>query len=131
MMTIMSQSSVMNSHVQPAMSGSQRKFVLASKPVISARRSIIRRGGEGSGHENQAGLPRPRTIETTEQTKDIAEPSIDQSKTENIQPGNISSENAERRADIGATRSPTLFGKSLSCCVSSGGSTFSPVFVDL
>ncbi|KAL0035380.1 hypothetical protein WJX77_003777 [Trebouxia sp. C0004] len=34
-------------------------------------------------------------------------PNADRSKTENIEAGNISNENAEKRADIGKTREPT------------------------
>ena len=38
-------------------------------------------------------------------------PTVDRSKTENIEAGNISNENAEKRADIGKTREPTPAGK--------------------
>lgn len=37
-------------------------------------------------------------------------PNVDRSKTENIEAGNISNENAEKRADIGKTREPTPSG---------------------
>lgn len=37
-------------------------------------------------------------------------PNVDRSKTENIEAGNISNENAEKRADIGKTREPTPTG---------------------
>ena len=56
-------------------------------------------------------MPPPKTNQNIEQTDDVKEPVIDQTKPENIVPGNISNENAERRADIGATRPPTLLGK--------------------
>lgn len=71
-------------------------------------RPVLRRGTEGSLGKDEVSVPRPTTVETTEQISDVKEPTIDQSKPENIQPGNISNENAERRADIGATRPPTL-----------------------
>ncbi|DBA82125.1 hypothetical protein WJX77_005557 [Trebouxia sp. C0004] len=100
MMAAMSHTSVLTSRVQLSVV-SQRRSTLRCNPVLSARRSVIRRAGP----QEPAG---PRG-ETTEQISDVPEPSIDQSKTENIQPGNISNENAERRADIGATRPPTLF----------------------
>ena len=35
---------------------------------------------------------------------------VDRSKTQNIEAGNISNENAEKRADIGKTREPTPTG---------------------
>ncbi len=107
MMTAMSHTSAIRSRVQLSVVGSQRRSALSCNPVSSARRSVVRHVGEGSGPQDPAG---PRG-ETTEQIRDVQEPNIDQSKTENIQPGNISNENAERRADIGATRPPTLFGK--------------------
>ena len=37
-------------------------------------------------------------------------PQVDRSKPENIEAGNISNENAEKRADIGKTREPTPAG---------------------
>ncbi len=104
----MSPTSVIGSRVQLS-ARSQRRSAPSRNSVLSVRPSVIRRAGEGSGPQDPAG---PRG-ETTEQIRDVQEPNIDQSKTENIQPGNISSENAERRADIGATRPPTLFGKKL------------------
>ena len=107
MITAMSHTSVISSRVQLSVVGSQRRSGLSRTSVLSVRRSVNRRAGEGSGPQEPAG---PRG-ETTEQIRDVEEPNIDQSKTENIQPGNISSENAEKRADIGATRPPTLFGK--------------------
>lgn len=106
MITAMSPASVISSRVQLSVR-SQRRSAPSRNSVLSVRRSVIRRAGEGSSPQDPAG---PRG-ETTEQIRDVKEPNIDQSKTENIQPGNISSENAERRADIGATRPPTLFGK--------------------
>jgi len=42
-------------------------------------------------------------------------PNVDRSKTENIEAGNISSENAEKRADIGKTREPTPTGTICLC----------------
>ena len=39
-------------------------------------------------------------------------PSVNRNKTENIEAGNISNENAEKRADIGKTREPTPTGES-------------------
>ncbi|DBB06143.1 hypothetical protein WJX82_003844 [Trebouxia sp. C0006] len=104
MITAMSPASVISSRVQLSVR-SQRRSAPSRNSVLSVRRSVIRRAGEGSSPQDPAG---PRG-ETTEQIRDVKEPNIDQSKTENIQPGNISSENAERRADIGATRPPTLF----------------------
>lgn len=65
-------------------------------------RSVLRRAEDGA--------PRARANEAIEQIDDIKEPVVDQTKSQNIQPGNISNENAERRADIGATRPPTLLG---------------------
>ena len=56
----------------------------------------------------------PITNEKIEQVTDVPAPKVDQTKTQNIAAGNISNENAERRADIGASRPPTLFGKALS-----------------
>ena len=109
----MSQTISAGSRIQASTSGSRPRPALGSRRVAGARRSVLRRGAEGSGHENQPGLPRPVTNEKTEQINDIAEPKVDQSKTQNIAAGNISNENAERRADIGATRPPTLFGKAL------------------
>ena len=49
-------------------------------------------------------------------------PTVDRSKTQNIEPGNISNEGAEKRADIGKTREPTPGGtaavlKCSSCCI--------------
>eukprot|EP00891_Asterochloris_glomerata_P000655 jgi/Astpho2/655/Aster-04494 len=46
--------------------------------------------------------------EGTEQSKSVPNPQVDQSKTKNIEAGNISNQNAEKRADIGATRAPTF-----------------------
>ena len=37
-------------------------------------------------------------------------PNVNRDKTENIEAGNISNENAEKRADIGKTREPTPTG---------------------
>jgi len=42
-------------------------------------------------------------------------PNVDRSKTENIEAGNISNENAEKRADIGKTREPTPAGTTCLC----------------
>lgn len=92
-MTIMSNTSIVNSRVLLAKPGSPRRSALRVRAAKGARRSVIRHISEG-----------------TEQINDVPEPTVDQSKTENIQPGNISNENAEKRADIGATRPPTLFG---------------------
>lgn len=105
MIPAVSRTSVISSRLQLSIVGSLRRSTVSHSSVLNVRRSVIRRAGEGSGPQDPAG---PRG-ETTEQIRDVQEPNIDQSKTENIQPGNISSENAERRADIGATRPPTLF----------------------
>lgn len=105
MIPAVSRTSVISSRLQLSIVGSLRRSTVSHSSVSNVRRSVIRRAGEGSGPQDPAG---PRG-ETTEQIRDVQEPNIDQSKTENIQPGNISSENAERRADIGATRPPTLF----------------------
>lgn len=105
MIPAVSRTSVISSRLQLSVVGSLRRSTVSHSSVLNVRRSVIRRAGEGSGPQDPAG---PRG-ETTEQIRDVQEPNIDQSKTENIQPGNISSENAERRADIGATRPPTLF----------------------
>ncbi|DBA68307.1 TPA: hypothetical protein ACH3X2_013625 [Trebouxia sp. C0005] len=104
MITAMSPTSVISTRVQVSV-GSQRRSALTRNSIVIGRRSVVRRAGKGSGPQDPAG---PRG-ETTEQINDVQEPNIDQSKTENIQPGNISNENAERRADIGAKRPPTLF----------------------
>ena len=40
-------------------------------------------------------------------------PDVDRSKVENIEPGNISNESAEKRADIGKDRPPTPTGITL------------------
>jgi len=69
-------------------------------------RPVLRRGKEEL-RDDGVGLPRPSN-QAVEQIDDVKEPKIDQTKAQNIQPGNISAENAERRADIGATRPPTL-----------------------
>lgn len=107
-----------NSRVQPGVAGnlglrSQPRLGLSCRRAKGARHSVVRRGVQASGSQDQARPdPRPNLNETTEQIRDVPEPSVDQSKTQNIAPGDISNENAERRADIGATRPPTLFGKS-------------------
>ena len=52
-------------------------------------------------------------------------PNVNRNKTENIEAGNISNENAEKRADIGKNREPTPAGTSantescvlLMCCL--------------
>lgn len=49
-------------------------------------------------------------------------PDVDRSKASNIEPGNISNENAEKRADIGKTREPTPTGNVAVrefCCLAS------------
>lgn len=118
-MTVSSQFS-MNSRVPRGVTGSmglrsQCRSGLSCRRVHGARHSVLRRGVQGSGSQDQARPdPRPNLNETTEQIRDVPEPDVDQSKTQNIAPGNISNENAERRADIGATRPPTLFGTSFS-----------------
>ena len=104
------------------------KATAVSRPVKHRRsalgvqrvplRSVTRRSSDRSEHE--AGLPRPDTIQTTEQTDDVRDPVVNQRKTQNIQPGNISNENAERRADIGASRPPTLLGKYIAVLISPG-----------
>lgn len=47
-------------------------------------------------------------------------PNVNRNKTENIEAGNISNENAEKRADIGKDREPTPAGemqaRHLVCC---------------
>lgn len=72
---------------------------------------MVRRasGNAEDGQGNTPGLPRPNLNQGTEQTNDVAEPKVDQSKVKNIAAGNISNENAEKRADLGAVRPPTLF----------------------
>ena len=78
-------------------------------------RPVLRRGKEEL-RDDGVGLPRPAN-QAVEQINDVKEPQIDQTKPQNIQPGNISAENAERRADIGANRPPTLLGSfSLQVC---------------
>lgn len=42
-----------------------------------------------------------------DKSKKAETPTVDRSKTENIEAGNISNEGAEKRADIGKTREPT------------------------
>ena len=92
---------------------SQRRPTLLSRRVAVARKSIVRRasGNPEDGQGHTPGLPRPDPNQTTEQTKDVSEPKVDQAKVENITAGNISNENAEKRANVGAKRPPTLFGK--------------------
>lgn len=113
-MTVASQVST-NCRVQPGVTGnkglrSQRGLGVSCRRVQAARPSVLRRGVQNTGSKDQARPdPRPNLNETTEQIRDVPEPSVDQSKTQNIAPGNISNENAEKRADIGATRPPTLF----------------------
>ena len=109
-MSTVSQTSTVGSHIAAR---SQRGPNLVSRRVAGVRKSVVRRasGNSEDGQGNTPGLPRPNLNQTTEQTKDVAEPRIDQSKVENIAAGNISNENAEKRADLGATRPPTLFGK--------------------
>ena len=107
MLTTMSQTRI-SSHVQAA--GSARRPAALSRRVAGVRRTVIRRAAK-DGQGNTPGLPRPNLNEGTEQTNDVAEPKVDQSKVQNIAPGNISNQNAEKRADLGATRPPTLFGK--------------------
>lgn len=109
-MTTMAQTRTVGSHVQASTTGSLRRPALVSRRVAGVRRSVIRRAAE-DGQGNTPGLPRPNLNQGTEQTNDVAEPKVDQSKVQNIAPGNISNQNAEKRADIGATRPPTLFGK--------------------
>ena len=87
----------------------QRSCGLGMQRLAPARRCVVRRGNE-QFHGDKAGVPRPDLNENLEQVKDVKGPGVDQRKTENIQPGNISNENAERRADIGASRPPTLLG---------------------
>ena len=69
------------------------RAVFASRPVLMTRlnRLMIR-------------------AEADKSTKSEV-PTVDRSKTENIEAGNISNENAEKRADIGKTREPTPAGK--------------------
>lgn len=88
----------------------QPRVGLGSPLLAPAKRCVVRRGNE-QFHGDKAGVPRPDLNQNLEQVSDVKGPGIDQRKTENIQPGNISSENAERRADIGATRPPTLLGQ--------------------
>ncbi|KAL3146202.1 hypothetical protein ABBQ32_002906 [Trebouxia sp. C0010 RCD-2024] len=107
-MTTMAQTRTVGSHVQASTTGSLRRPALVSRRVAGVRRSVIRRAAE-DGQGNTPGLPRPNLNQGTEQTNDVAEPKVDQSKVQNIAPGNISNQNAEKRADIGATRPPTLF----------------------
>lgn len=47
-------------------------------------------------------------------------PNVNRNKTENIEAGNLSNENAEKRADIGKSREPTPAGTSaiIELCVS-------------
>ena len=115
----MSRTSTVGTSTQNVVARSQRKPALDSRRVAGVRRSVTRRaaGNSEDGQGNTPGLPRPNLNQTTEQTKDVAEPSVDQSKVENIAAGNISNENAEKRADLGATRPPTLFGEYISVCV--------------
>ena len=89
----------------------QPKNVLGLQRLAPATRCVLRRGSE-QFHGDKVGVPRPDTNDKLEQVDDVKEPGIDQTKIQNVQPGNISSENAERRADIGATRPPTLLGQS-------------------
>lgn len=110
MMTAMSHTCTVGSHVCATAARSQRKPALVSRRVAGVRRSFIRRAAK-DGQGNTPGLPRPNLNEGTEQTNDVAEPKVDQSKVQNIAAGNISNDNAEKRADIGATRPPTLFGE--------------------
>lgn len=117
MLSIMSQTSTAGTHAQNVAVRSQFRPALVSRRVAGVRKSVIRRaaGNSEDGQGNTPGLPRPNLNQTTEQTKDVAEPSVDQSKVKNIAAGNISNENAEKRADLGATRPPTLFGKLILC----------------
>lgn len=113
MTSTVSQTSTVGSHIQSIAARSQLRPKLAPRRVGGVRKSVIRRaaGNSEDGQGNTPGLPRPNLNQTTEQTKDVAEPSVDQSKVQNIAAGNISNENAEKRADLGAVRPPTLFGK--------------------
>ena len=113
MISVMSQTSTVGSHIQTSTARSQRRPSLVSRRVAGVRKSVVRRasGNASDGQGNTPGLPRPNLNEGTEQINDVAEPNVDQTKVQNIAAGNISNENAERRADIGATRPPTLFGR--------------------
>ena len=109
-MYALSQTSLVSGRVQTASIRSHCRSAQSLRPAKGLRRSVIRFGGEGSGYEDRPGMPPPKTNQNIEQVDDVKEPAIDQTKPENIVPGNISNENAERRADIGATRPPTLLG---------------------
>ena len=50
----------------------------------------------------------------TDKSIEAKAPTVDRSKPENIEAGNISNENAERRADIGKERAPTPTGPKMS-----------------
>lgn len=122
MVSAMLETISVRTHVQTSPVLSQRRPTLVSRRVAGVRKSVVRRasGNPEDGQGNTPGLPRPNLNQGTEQTNDVAEPKVDQSKVENIAAGNISNENAEKRADLGATRPPTLFGKRINqlCCVS-------------
>lgn len=103
------------SQMQVVRTASTSRPVQARRSSLGVKRASLRpvlRRGKEELREDGVGLPRPSN-QAVEQIDDVKEPKIDQTKPQNIQPGNISAENAERRADIGATRPPTLFGRSL------------------
>lgn len=105
--SIMAAMTMSISSIQTSRPVALRATAQARRSVLGVQRTPVRpvlRRAEGD-------VPRPRPNEAIEQIDDIKEPIVDQTKSQNIQPGNISNENAERRADIGATRPPTLLGK--------------------
>ena len=122
MVSMMLQTTSAGTHIQNGSARSHRRPTLVSRRVAGVRKSVVRRasGNPEDGQGNTPGLPRPNLNQGTEQTNDVAEPKVDQSKVENIAPGNISNQNAEKRADLGAVRPPTLFGKRTNqrCCLS-------------
>lgn len=126
MMFTVFQASPVGSYSQSSVARSQQRHAWVSRRRAGVRRPVMRRasGNPKDGQGNTPGLPRPDPNQTTEQTKDVSEPKVDQSKVENIAAGNISNENAERRADLGATRPPTLFGKLVGSSVSSANAAF-------
>ena len=112
-MSTVFQTRPVGNYSQSSVARSQQRPAWVSRRGAGVRRPVMRRasGNPEDGQGNTPGLPRPDPNQTTEQTMDVSEPKVDQSKVENIAAGNISNENAERRADLGATRPPTLFGK--------------------
>ena len=93
MQTIMSNTMNMSLSRAAPLSSAKRCNALASRPARLVRGNRLSVRAE------------------TDKSVESQTPNVNRNKTENIEAGNLSNENAEKRADIGKTREPTPAGK--------------------